>query len=77
MPIDTKFGDIVPESLIEEVAEEVERDVTEWAPTPRRDDNDDYEPPDEPPSLDIFSDEPSDDYGTSRDQEARGDCKML
>lgn len=67
-----KFGDIVPESLIKEVTEEVEKDgLTDWAPTPNRDDYDDYDPPDEPPSLDIFLDEPSDAYGTPQDHEAR------
>src|SRR5262245_34602401 len=40
-----KFGDFVPESLIEEVAEEVEREgVTDWSPTLRRDDDDETEP---------------------------------
>jgi hypothetical protein len=68
----SKFGDIVPESLIEEVAEELEKHgLVDWAPTPSRDDYDDDEPPPEPISLDVFLDKPSDRYGTPEDHEAR------
>lgn len=67
-----KFGDLVPESFIDEVADEVEKDgLTLWAPTANPDDYDDYDPPSEPPSLDIYLDEPSEAYGTARELEAR------
>lgn len=66
------FGDIVPEQFIEEVAEELEGEgVLEWAPTPKPEDYDQTEPQDEPPSLDIFSDEPGPQFGTAADHEAR------
>jgi hypothetical protein len=66
------FGDLVNEALIEEVVEEVERDgLTDWAPVSSPDDYDDEVPPDEPPSLDAFLDEPSPQYGTGADFEAR------
>jgi hypothetical protein len=68
----SKFGDIVPESLIEDVANEVERDgLTDWAPVSTPDDYDPPEPPEEPPSLDLFLDELSPRYGTPADHEAR------
>ncbi len=70
--LDGMFGDIVSESLIEEVAQEVERNgLTEWAPTPSRDDYDMDEPPPEITSLEIFLDKPSANYGTPEDHEAR------
>src|SRR5262249_35005681 len=43
----------------------------DWAPTPSRDDYDDAPPDEEPPSLDIFLDEPSPQYGTPQEREAR------
>lgn len=72
-----KFGDIVPEALIDDVAEEIGRDGTaDWAPAPNspfyddgRDDEDEEQP--EPPSLDIYLDEPSDRYGSPEEREAR------
>jgi hypothetical protein len=65
-----KFGDIVPEPLIEDVVEEIESDgLTEWAGT--RSHEDDYEPPPEPPSLDSFTDEPTAKYGSNEDHQAR------
>lgn len=68
----SQFGDIVTEKLIEEVAEEVEADgITDWAPTPSDDDYDDVEPPDEPPSLEIFSGERGPRYGSAADHHAR------
>lgn len=65
----TMFGDIVSESLIEEVAEEVEADgVLEWAG------GEGYEE-DEPPggvlSFDSFTDQPTQFYGSPSDHEAR------
>ena len=66
------FGDLVPEALIEEVVEEFEGDgLTDWAPVSSPEDYDDVEPPDEPPSLDVFLDAPSPRYGTAADFEAR------
>jgi hypothetical protein len=66
------FGDLVPEALIDEVVEEVERDgLTNWAPVSSPDDYDDREPPGELPSLDVFLDQPSPRYGTPADFEAR------
>jgi len=66
-----KFGDIVSEALIEEVAKEVEADgLTEWAPTPRREDYDD-EPPLELFSFGNFSDLPTEQYGSQQDLQAR------
>jgi hypothetical protein len=68
----SKFGDIVSESLIEEAVKEIESDgIVDWAPVHTGDDYDEPERPEEPISLDIFLDEPSDRYGTSADYEAR------
>jgi len=68
----SKFGGIASESLIEEVALEVEKGgVVLWAPTPQRDDYDDYEPSSEPPTLDVFLDEPSDAYGKPQERQLR------
>lgn len=70
--LDSKFAGLVPESLIEEVVEEIERDgLTEWAPTPSRDDYDEVEPPVDPVSLDVFLDQPNERYGTPEDHDAR------
>jgi hypothetical protein len=66
-----KLGDLVSERVIEEAAQHIERHgIYDWAPVHKGDDYDDIEP-DEPTSLDIFSDEPSENYGTARDHEAR------
>jgi hypothetical protein len=66
------FTDGVSETLIDEVVEEVEREgLTDWAPVSRPDDYDETEPPDEPATLDIYLDEPSSQYGTPAEQEAR------
>jgi len=65
------FGDMVPEKLIEEVAEEIEKDGTfEWAPVQK---GEDFEPFDdgEPASLDIYLDEPGPRYGTPEELVAR------
>ena len=67
------FGDIVPESLIEDVAQQIERHGTfDWAPIQK---GGDYEPfeqdENEPGSLDIYLDEPSERYGSSEELEAR------
>jgi hypothetical protein len=72
-----KFGDIVPEELIDDVAKQVGRDGThDWAPAPNspfyddgRDDEGEEQP--EPPSLDIYLDEPTDRYGSPGEREAR------
>ncbi|KRP85079.1 hypothetical protein AOQ72_04975 [Bradyrhizobium yuanmingense] len=71
-----KFGYIVPEELIEEVAQDVEQNgVYNWAPVQTGDDHDDIpgvdDDDDEPPSLDIYFDEPSDRYGSPEELEAR------
>ncbi|EFI53562.1 hypothetical protein [Afipia sp. 1NLS2] len=68
------FGDMVSEKLIEEVAQEVEADgLTDWAPTPKRDDYDDHynSSEDKRASFHNFSDEPTADYGSASDLEAR------
>lgn len=68
----SKFGGIVSERLIEEAVKEIESDgIRDWAPVHIGDDYDEPEPPEEPISLDIFLDDPSDQYGTPADYEAR------
>jgi hypothetical protein len=68
----SKFGDIVSESLIEEAVKEIESDgIVDWAPVHTGDDYDEPEPPEDPISLDIYLDEPSDRYGSLEEQEAR------
>jgi hypothetical protein len=68
----SKFGDVASESLIEEVVKEVERGgLTDWAPVRTVDEPEETEPPDDPPSLDSFLDEPSPRYGSAAEQEAR------
>lgn len=70
--LESKFGGLAPDALIEEAIQEIERHgIVDWAPTPSPDDYDEYEPPDEPPSLTIFSDEPTEDYGSPEDHNAR------
>jgi hypothetical protein len=71
--LDGKFGDLVPETLIEEAVEIIEKNgITEWAPTPSRDDYDESELLDEEPlSLDTFLDKPSDAYGSAEELAAR------
>jgi hypothetical protein len=69
-----KFGDIVSDALMEEVAEEIQGDGTfDWAPTSNSPfyERDDEEELPEPPSLDIYLDEPSDRYGSPEEREAR------
>lgn len=67
------FGNMVSEKLIEEAAEEIEADgLTEWAPTPNRNDYDDYESLEDPRAyFDDFSDKPTDQYGSAQDLKAR------
>jgi hypothetical protein len=67
------FGDLVPEALIEEAVEKVEENgITDWAPTPDRDDYDESEPLDEEPlPLTIFENERSDAYGSAEELAAR------
>ena len=70
-----KFGDVASEKLIEEVVKEVESEgTTDWGRrhTPEdREDQEDEGAASELTSLDTFSDEPSSDYGTSIEYEAR------
>jgi hypothetical protein len=40
--LDAEFGDGVPEDVIEELADELTRECWEWAPTPSREDYDDF-----------------------------------
>ena len=66
-----KFGGIVSENLIEEVAEEIEKDgIFDWAPVQKSEDFDPIED-DEPASLDIYLDEQGPLYGTPAEREAR------
>jgi hypothetical protein len=68
----SKFGDIVSESFIEEAVKEIESDgIVDWAPVHTGDDYDEPEPPEDPISLDIYLDEPSDRYGSLEEQEVR------
>jgi hypothetical protein len=69
------FGSNVSEKLIEEVAEEVEADgITDWAPT--HDDYRDYESPDAA-SFEDYSDQPTDQYGSPQDLEARARARIV
>lgn len=71
----SKFGNTISESLLEEVAEEIERDgLFEWAPV-HTEHLRDMELPDEPPPLDIYLDEPSRGYGTPEDHQARSNAR--
>ena len=70
--LSTMFGGMASERLIEEVAREVEKRGFEWAPIHTGDEeaaapNDDTEPP----HLDIYSDEPSPEYGSRPELEQR------
>jgi hypothetical protein len=68
----SKFGDIVPEVLVEDVIAEVERDgVTDWAPVRKDDDYDEGGTLSAPETLDDFSDERSETYGSPADLDAR------
>ncbi len=75
----SKFGDIAPERLIEEVAEEVEREgITDWAPVRKDEDWEDIdwsERFDEPPPLDLYLDQQSPRYGTPEELEARAKAR--
>lgn len=69
-----QFGGIVPEQLIEEVAQEIERHGSfHWVPVQKGGDPDERgsSDEDEPASLDIYLDEPSPQYGTSAEKDAR------
>ena len=64
-----KFGDIVSEALIEEVADDLEFDgVIEWAGGDYYEDDD---PSSETSPFDSFSDQRTDAYGSPQDREAR------
>jgi hypothetical protein len=75
-----KFRDFAPESLIAEVVDEIQSDGTyDWAPRANspfyddgRDEEDEASP--EPPSLEIYIDEPSDRYGSPEEREARAEA---
>jgi hypothetical protein len=70
-----KFGDVASEKLIEEVVKDVESEgTTDWGRHHTPEDGEEEEGQEaesELPSLDTFSDEPSNDYGTSVEFEAR------
>jgi hypothetical protein len=73
-----KFGDIVSEALIDEVVREIQRDgIVDWAGGSNSPFYEHEEPPEpeEPPSLEIYSDEPSDRYGSPEEREARARAK--
>lgn len=75
--LSSQFHGLVSEALIEEVAEEIERDgLTEWAPVHTVEDWEDIDSSDEPLSLDDFLDEPSQRYGTPADLEARARVRV-
>jgi hypothetical protein len=72
-----KFGNIVSDELIETVAKEIENDgIVDWAPRSSSPfyERDEEERP-EPPTLDIYSDVPSEDYGSAWEREARARAK--
>jgi hypothetical protein len=72
-----QFGDIVPEELIEEVAQRIERHGTfDWAPVQKGEDDPGalggvFDEENEPASLDIYLDEPSSLYGTPAERDVR------
>jgi hypothetical protein len=68
-----QFGDIVPEQLIDEVAQEIERHgLFDWAPVQKGPNDRGFsDEDDEPAPLDIYLDEPSPQYGTPAEQDAR------
>ena len=73
-----KFEGIVPDAWIEEAVEEVESDgLTDWAPKPKPEDYDDSwnEKPPELPTLDIYTDVPSETYGSPAERTARSKAK--
>ena len=71
------FGSMVPEKLIEEAAEVVEADgITDWASA-----HDDYQDDDEMlgrvPSLEDYSDQPTNRYGSQHDLDARSQARTV
>lgn len=82
-----KFGAIVSTRLVEKAARAVEADgIVDWAPAPQREDKHvvasfppsvvgPIMPPDEPPPLYTFLDEPSAAYGTSLERHARAETR--
>lgn len=71
------FGSIVPEKLIEEAAEVVEADgITDWA-SARDDYQDDDAMLERVPSVEDYSDQPTDRYGSPQDLEARSRARMV
>ncbi len=67
-----KFGDLVSEKLIEEVAEDVEASgIAEWAPVHDPYQDDDQRELEAPETLDDFGDERSPTYGSPADIAAR------
>jgi len=67
-----KFGDIVSESFIKEVADEVEAEgITDWTHTARAEDYNSDELPPELSPFDTFTDKETKLYGSPQDYEAR------
>jgi hypothetical protein len=77
--LNSMFDGLASETLIEEVADHIERDgLTEWAPVQKVEDWEDIdwsEKLDEPPPVDIYLDEPSPRYGTPEEREARAKAR--
>jgi hypothetical protein len=69
------FDGVASESLIESAGDEIERDGTyDWAPVQKAEDWEDIdwsERYDEPQSLEFYQDEPSAQYGSPEEREAR------
>jgi hypothetical protein len=75
----SKFGGVVSETLIEEVATQIEKHgPSEWVPVQKVEDWEDIDWSDkfdEPAPLDIYLDEPSPRYGTQEEREARAKAR--
>ena len=73
-----KFEGIVPNAWIEQAVEEVESDgLTVWAPKRKPEDYDDSwnDEPSELPSLEFYTDVPSETYGSPAERTARSKAK--
>ncbi len=73
--IEAKFGHLASQALMDDVVNEIEWHGTEWAPVSSPDDYDPPDFPDEPISLDVYSNEPSDRYGSEEDLSARAQVR--
>lgn len=77
--IRAKFEGLVTEHLLEEVVGQIEEDGVDWAPQPNSpfyDDGrseEDEQPPESFP-LDVFLDEPSEQYGSAQELEVRSEA---